>query len=256
MTSPKSPSLADVYAAFLAEPKPLPTPTAPAPVVAPVEHVHHAPEAAQALVAADAGDRKAEAARQRRFAVEFVRAGRNSVEAARLAGYPRPSVDGPRVVEMRKVQDMIAERTALQLEMLDATPHRVVLELARLAFVDPRKAFERDDLGQQRAKHPSAYDDDTAAAIKKIEVGPLGTKVEFADKTAALALLTKVHGMQKSHSTVTLQGQVSHVHAVVGQLDKLSSAEVDELLALAPPDAPDVIEGEVVDQDADQDADE
>lgn len=255
MSGPASPTSAEaLLAAFRAASSGAPvaapslsTPLAPAPVTAPTVIGVRAPETAAELERAERGDPKAEKARRARFVAEFMRCGRNSVEAARRAGYARPSVDGPRVVRLPSIQAQIRERTSEQLEALDATPDRVTLELARIAFRDPRKAFTTDEAGVNRSLHPADFDDDIAAAVKKIKIGPLGTEVEFESKGEALALLTKIHGMQQNNNTVTLQGQVNHVHAAVTAAGGLTMAEIDELLALAPaPETGEVIDGEIV----------
>jgi len=80
------------------------------------------------------------------------------------------------------------------------TQDRVLQELARLAFFDPRKMFHGD--GSPKAIHE--LDDDTAAAISGLDVVNVGNseigigqvlKYKTADKGAALANAMRHLGM-------------------------------------------------------------
>lgn len=101
----------------------------------------------------------------------------------------------------------IKARDALNKHFLEAAGtsyQRTVMELTRVAYADPRKAFREggDDL-----LPPSEMDDDVAAAVQSIEVTRVrrsskdGTdeeretkNIQFAPKLAALQTLLKVNG--------------------------------------------------------------
>lgn len=85
------------------------------------------------------------------------------------------------------------------------TRERLLREIGRLAFVDPRRLLH--DNGSMRALHE--LDDDTAAAIASVEVDEYGKlKYKLWDKGAAQEKLAKVLGVyekdnrQQSLSTV------------------------------------------------------
>ena len=86
------------------------------------------------------------------------------------------------------------------MEKLDITAERVIAELAKLAFFDPRSFFNADG----SAKQVTELDDDTAMALAGMEVCELfegngeqkhayglSKKFKLADKLRALELLGK-----------------------------------------------------------------
>ncbi|WP_152051812.1 terminase small subunit [Tautonia marina] len=114
-----------------------------------------------------------------------------AVEACRLRDNPKVAL---RIEELRKYQ----------LKRHEATADRVIAELARLAFLDIRKAF--DEEGNLKPIHE--LDDDTAAAISGLEVETLfegkGSereavgrlhKIKLSDKKGALDSLAKTLGI-------------------------------------------------------------
>jgi phage terminase small subunit len=127
----------------------------------------------------------------------------NGTQAAIRAGYsPKgANVAANDALTNPIIQAAIAAYRTRKLQSLDATTDRVLLELARLAFSDPRKLFGDD----QRMRHPVEWDDDTAAAVSSVEVEDLFgvnadgdrevvgqlKKVKFWSKTAANDMLGK-----------------------------------------------------------------
>jgi phage terminase small subunit len=81
------------------------------------------------------------------------------------------------------VVEKAAEKTGLSVE-------RTLLEIARVAYFDGRKIYNKDG----GLKQPTEWDDDTAAAISHMgRTGP----VPF-DKNAALEKAMKYHGLYKN----------------------------------------------------------
>jgi phage terminase small subunit len=93
----------------------------------------------------------------------------------------------------------------------EVTAERIVQELARLAFLDPRKLFDESGspvgVGQ--------LDDDTAAAIAGLDTVMIGNKdagfgqvlkVKLADKKGALDTLARINGMFKDKVEVKSEG--------------------------------------------------
>lgn len=140
-------------------------------------------------------------ARQEVFVREYL-IDLNGTRAAIAAGYSEKGADvaAIRMLGNARVQKLIAELTEQRLKRLDITADRVLGELARLAFVDPRKFFNDDGT----AKPISQLDDDTAAALAGVEVfeefegsgenrkfAGYTKKFKIADKRGSLELLGK-----------------------------------------------------------------
>lgn len=127
----------------------------------------------------------------------------NITKAALSAGCTPKSahVVGFRWLKLDKVQDEIARIRSQKVIKLDISAEKVLRELARLAFLDPRKLFAEDG----SLKPINELDDDTAAAIAGVEYEKLfehfgkgqakhvgtTTKVKLINKTAALEMLGK-----------------------------------------------------------------
>jgi phage terminase small subunit len=116
---------------------------------------------------------------------------------AYMAAYPDCSADaapaaGARLLNNVKVERAIDERKAARSKRTEITQDRVLLEIARLAFSDPRTAFNAD--GSLKPVHQ--WDDATAASISSIKVkrvmeGDTPTEVaeiKFWDKGKQLEL--------------------------------------------------------------------
>lgn len=105
------------------------------------------------------------------FAAEYVANGSNGTKAAISAGYAEKSahVTASRLLRKPKVA---AEIERLQLKhsgKLGITTDRVLGEIAKLAFMDPRKFFNADG----SPKDITELDDDTAASLAGMEVAEM-----------------------------------------------------------------------------------
>jgi phage terminase small subunit len=92
----------------------------------------------------------------------------NGTRAAIAAGYSEKGarVEACRLLTKPNIQKMIEKLAAERAKKLEITADRVLRELGRLAFSDPRKFFNDDGT----AKHISQLDDDTAASLAGLEV--------------------------------------------------------------------------------------
>lgn len=148
--------------------------------------------------------------KQRRFAAEYLRNGRNAAEAYRsIYGSKGNSVTvAKRACELLKngyIAGIVAEAekraeagVQRSIDRYAVTEERIVAALARLGFYDARDIFEWTESGV-RLKPSGQISDDAAAAITEISQTQTehgGTlRVKLADKRAALVDLGKHMGM-------------------------------------------------------------
>lgn len=126
----------------------------------------------------------------------------NATRAAKAAGYSEKTAEAARSRLLRnvKVAAAIEMRAAERSKKLEITADRVLKELARLAFFDPRQFFNADG----SVKQISELDEDTARALAGMEVEEMFEgrgddrrqvgvlrKYKLADKKGALELLGK-----------------------------------------------------------------
>lgn len=154
--------------------------------------------------------------KQARFVQEYL-VDLNATQAAVRAGYSKrtavkigsENLLKPDITrEIKKAMDERAERTGVSAE-------RVLHEIARIAFLDIRKAFNADG----SMKPLDQLDDDTAAAIAGLEVpeeldedGEVVRarlkKLKLSDKLGALTLLARHLGML--NDKLTLKGDAEN----------------------------------------------
>lgn len=125
-----------------------------------------------------------------------VAAGANLGDAAEAAGYARSA--GYRLMKMPEIVEELLKRRASKLRRLEVTEERVLQEIAKMAFLDPRQLFYDD--GSPKPIHE--LDEFTAACIAGIDIEeefegrgmgrrPVGAvrKIKFIDKLRANELL-------------------------------------------------------------------
>lgn len=133
----------------------------------------------------------------------------NATAAARRVGYSEKSAKrvGPALLRNPIVALVIHERTKRHQKRLKITAKRTLKEIARIAFLDPRKFFDENG----NLKPVAELDDDTAAALAGIEIvvknvrtgtgenaawePEITKKIRFADKNSALEKLGKYFKM-------------------------------------------------------------
>jgi phage terminase small subunit len=135
--------------------------------------------------------------KQRRFVEEYL-IDLNARQAAIRAGYSPRTAEVIAHQNLRKlnIAAAIAEMQQARSKRVEITQDRVLLEIARLAFFDPRKIF--DEQGQ--LLQITQFNDDSAAAIAGMDVIGVKSesgevqyvkKIKFWDKNSALEKLSK-----------------------------------------------------------------
>jgi phage terminase small subunit len=147
--------------------------------------------------------------KQRRFCLEYLANGHNATQAAVAAGYSKKAahIAGCRQLKRAGVMAFLAERgaaAAAEVQKVEAelelSARRVLTETMRIAYVDPRRAFNLDG----SLKRPDEWSDDLAASVASVEVFEefegqgkdrmqVGwtKKVRFWDKPRGLEMLGK-----------------------------------------------------------------
>lgn len=133
--------------------------------------------------------------REKRFVAEYC-IDLNASAAARRAGYSTSYASTGRLTQRPEIAAAIAAQEAPILARAEITAERVLRELARVAFADPRKLVD----AQGRVKGLQEIDDDTAGAIAllRLEEKPEGRRVlriRLHDKIAALVVLARHLGL-------------------------------------------------------------
>lgn len=159
--------------------------------------------------------------RQMRFAYEYAK-DHNGTQAAIRAGYnvAGASVEACRFLLKPSIQALIRDHEANALAAAGITREKVLRQLGRLAFLDPKKFYDENG----KLKKTTDLDDDTAACLTGMEVEDQTNifdettttvkKIKFSDMKGALDSLAKMEGMNapdkvavlgKIESVVTIQ---------------------------------------------------
>lgn len=157
--------------------------------------------------------------RHARFVTEYISNGLNATKAAISVGYSKKTahVQGHRLLNNAKIATEIKQKTETILGKIDITAEKVLQEIAKMAFLDPRKLFASD--GSLIPIHE--LDDSTAMSVAGLEVNELfeGTgdqkqayglckKIKIADKGQNLERLGKHLKLFTDRSEVSgLDGQ-------------------------------------------------
>src|SRR4051794_39726934 len=161
--------------------------------------------------------------RQARFVAEYL-VDLNATQAAIRAGYSTRSAysTGERMLRNAEVAAAIAEAQAARGRRTEVTADRVVLELARVAFGDPRRVMSWGPGGVTLRSSAELADEDAAIVA---EVGETTTKeggslrVKTVDKLGALRLLAQHLGMLNEkvdlRATVTTAPELRALQAVL-----------------------------------------
>lgn len=152
----------------------------------------------------EAGHAKAAAAERRvLFAEAYLSNGENALKAAIAAGFSPKTAgsQGSRLLKNVEVLSMIDSRRAQVTQAAGINTERLMVEIARLAFSDPRKIIHKN--GTVKLLHE--LDDDTAAAVASFEVDDKGAiKYKFWDKNSAQERAGKIIGaFGKDHKQQT-----------------------------------------------------
>lgn len=158
--------------------------------------------------------------KQEKFCKAYLANGLNATQAAITAGYSARTAAsiGEENLKKPEIAKAIAQHTQKVMAALDYGVERVLQQVARMAFFDPRKLY--DDKGN--LKPIRELDDDTVAAIAGIEVEEGGrglivtkrkgkggrsqstavpvtrtAKIKLADRGNALDKLMRYHALYK-----------------------------------------------------------
>lgn len=139
-------------------------------------------------------------ARYKAFVEHYISNGQNATEAAIAAGYSAKTAcsQGSRLLTNVEVEKLLEGRIEKSLSNLSLTTDRILQELARVAFFDPRKLLNIDGT----VKKLNELDDDTAAAIASLEVettasGAIVVKTRACDKMSAIEKAMRYRGLFK-----------------------------------------------------------
>lgn len=126
--------------------------------------------------------------REATFCREYVISGGNGAKAAQAAGYNGDfRKRASQLLDRPHIRRVIDRTFRAKLSKLDVNADRVLLELVRIAFLDPRRFYHAN--GTLIAIHD--WPEDVAACVSAIEYKPDGTlsKVRFCSKNSAAELL-------------------------------------------------------------------
>lgn len=186
---------------------------------------------------------------KKRFAEEFL-IDRNAKQAAIRAGYSVKTAysQGQRLKKDPLVKEYIDRFTDKQSAKLNLTAERVLEEIAKMAFFNPKDLFNAD--GSPKAI--SDLGDDVAAAITGLDVGLLTTtdknetpkayiKKFKTSKQAALDMARKYLGLDQTSESHSLELEIKRLQlekqALELELLKAKKLELD-----AEDELPDVVE--------------
>jgi phage terminase small subunit len=133
------------------------------------------------------------AARRRAFAEEYLSNGGNALQAAISVGFSQKTAgsQGSRLLKHVEVLSIIDSRRSELRTKLEISTERVLKEISRIAFSDPRRIMRPDGTLMM----PHVLDDDTAAASASFEFDPDGkVKYKFWDKNSAHERVCKILG--------------------------------------------------------------
>jgi phage terminase small subunit len=137
----------------------------------------------------------AAAARRGVFVQAYMTNGHNATQAAITAGFSAKTAysQGQRLLKHVEISGQLAEMAREAGNAAGLTVERVLEEVRRLSFSDPRKLFRKDGTPVPITE----LDDDAAAMISAIEVDADGrlTRIRLWDKNAALEKAMKHLGL-------------------------------------------------------------
>lgn len=128
----------------------------------------------------------------------------NATRSALAAGYSPKSAycQGSRMLKNAEVKAEIEHRLKKATEKAGLTQEKVLAELAKIAFFDPRKLFDEDG----NLKPISELDDETAGAIAGVDVIE---NFEFENKERRLTGYTKK--LKISDKNTAIQAAMKHL---------------------------------------------
>lgn len=128
--------------------------------------------------------------RERRFCEEYI-IDYNASRAAVAAGSPpeHGSQRGWELLQRPEVQEYLRYLKQEQSVRTKITADRVLEEIARIAFVDPRRLVKIDSEGKVHITPSDELTEAEAAAVMGLKSGKNGVEIKIADKLSALEKL-------------------------------------------------------------------
>ena len=159
----------------------------------------------------------------------------NATQAAIRAGYSAKTAYSIGEENLSKPEIATAIQSAMDKRAgkLEITAERVLAEIAKLAFFDPRKLFDDDG----KPIHVSRLDDDTAAAVAGLDVVTTGNqevgladvlKIKLADKGQNLERLGRHLKLFTDKKEVEVTGIADILAAIDGSALKVKSDDGEE----------------------------
>ena len=134
----------------------------------------------------------------------------NATQAAIRAGYSEKSASriGIELLNKNHVREAVEKGRAKRAERTEITADRVVTELAKIAFADPRDLMEWGPNGVA-LKDSSTLTEEQAAGVAEVVEGSGGAlRLKKHDKVKALELLGKHIGMFRDRVETDVSGGV------------------------------------------------
>lgn len=150
--------------------------------------------------------------KQAQFVLEYL-VDLNATQAAIRAGYSTRNADkiASQLLGKTRVRREVDKAIAARAKRVGVSADRVVRELARIAFCDPRNVFDWGPDGVTPKSASELSDDDAACVAEATETKTKdgGTiRIKLADKIAALNLLAKHTGVAKDHLELSGPGGI------------------------------------------------
>ena len=143
--------------------------------------------------------------KQPRFVEEYL-VDLNATQAAIRAGYSprRASEIGYELLQKTTVQAAISAKQRERSARTGVTADRVMKEIARIAFADPRAVMSWGPDGVALRNSSDLSDDEAAAVAEVSDSGGGSRKVKMHDKVAALEKLARHIGLYDSETSTVV----------------------------------------------------
>lgn len=176
--------------------------------------------------------------KQKLFCAEYLK-DLNATEAAKRAGYTenRSKEMGYQLLHKPALSAYVQAEMAKREKRISLSADKVLNELARIAFLDPRKFYDKEG----NLKKIQDLDDDTAAVLAGVEVDTKTSKdetltttkkIRYSDKVRALELLAKYYKLLTERIETTIKVQTTSFDFSKLPMDDLT--QLRNLLAKIP----------------------
>lgn len=152
----------------------------------------------------------------------------NGTRAAVAAGYAESSaaMTASRLLRDPEIAAVIEARQQKRVEKLEITADRVLEELAKLAFYDPRKIYD----GAGNVKPIGELDDVTAAAICGMDVDTVETSKESADGESTKTVRTITRKFKLADKGQNLERLGKHFKLFTDNINHSGKMTLEELV--------------------------